>query len=685
MDNHPDIIYLQKELHKAKKSAGKRRHKDIGGHRKAGEPRVDHGRRDDLRTEAKEPDASTYGLDDESCNAGARMGNDVARGVRSEGSYLPGAYHVSPSGKDNNTGSQDSPFLTIAQCAAVMKAGDTCVVHQGTYRETVVLPRSGANGRPIRFLAAQDEGVVIDGTEPVTGPWTLHQGSVYKTKVDRLTSQVFVDGEMAIEARWPNISFAERWRQSSWAKTGKGSRYGKIVDANLASTQINWTGAIATLNVAHQFYSWTRRVKKHAKGSDVLVYEKNLPGITRYATATSPWEDDRYFVTGKLEALDSPGEWYLDRASKMLYLWSPDGKSPELHSVDIKVRDYGFTARNKHHIELRGFQFFGTTLANEGGDHWLVDGVHLRYPTFTRELTESEVPSRPVPTTLIKGSDNVFRNSSLSYASTGLEVIGSRNKVVSNRIWDIAWHGSLRYPALKVSGSNAETFNVIRHNSIHDSGTVLLHFSGQPHIVEYNHIFRGGRASKDVCLLQTHSPRVAGSIIRYNWVHDSTDICIRGDDQTRGLIVHHNVAWGCRRLGLVVKGDENKVFSNTILGKLLIPTRAEPKKPWRRRQWPLLPVQNANSEYFNNAAASLGWRGKRLPASSRISNNVTRKNLGILLVDVKRRQFSPKSGSALVDAGRTPAGCTMGAEGKAPDVGAYELGGVNWTPGATWK
>jgi hypothetical protein len=35
----------------------------------------------------------------------------------------------------------------------------------------------------------------------------------------------------------------------------KGSEHGKIVDAALAETNIDWTGAIAILNVTHQFYT----------------------------------------------------------------------------------------------------------------------------------------------------------------------------------------------------------------------------------------------------------------------------------------------------------------------------------------------------------------------------------------------------------------------------------------------
>ena len=38
--------------------------------------------------------------------------------------------------------------------------------------------------------------------------------------------------------------------------------------------------------------------------------------------------DDLFDAVGKLEALDAPGEWFLDAQTKTLYLWTLDGDSP---------------------------------------------------------------------------------------------------------------------------------------------------------------------------------------------------------------------------------------------------------------------------------------------------------------------------------------------------------------------
>jgi hypothetical protein len=56
-------------------------------------------------------------------------------------------YHVSKKGSDSNKGSIDSPFLTINKAAAVAQAGDTVVVHEGTYREWVKPQNRGLSNR----------------------------------------------------------------------------------------------------------------------------------------------------------------------------------------------------------------------------------------------------------------------------------------------------------------------------------------------------------------------------------------------------------------------------------------------------------------------------------------------------------------------------------------------------------
>ena len=245
-------------------------------------------------------------------------------------------YFVSVQGDDRNPGTKDAPFRHIQRVADIAQPGDVCFVREGVYRETVRPKNSGRRGDPIRYVAYPGEKVTINGSEVVEGEWSKYKGSIYKTRLDVECQQLFVDGEMMIEARWPNMTMDQLWERSSWAASDVGSVYGKMVDADLAETDVDWTGAIATLNIAHQFSTWTRKVTNHEKGSDSFEYPKDFGKLSGTIGHSSAFEDDFYYLTGKLGALDIATEWYYDAEEKMLYLWTPDGKSPEKHTSKLR-------------------------------------------------------------------------------------------------------------------------------------------------------------------------------------------------------------------------------------------------------------------------------------------------------------------------------------------------------------
>ncbi len=85
-------------------------------------------------------------------------------------------YHVAKNGNDKNTGTKDSPFLTISRAAKLADEGDTVIVHEGVYRECVSPERGARNelGR-ITYMAAEGEKAVIKGSEIVEN-WEMTDG-----------------------------------------------------------------------------------------------------------------------------------------------------------------------------------------------------------------------------------------------------------------------------------------------------------------------------------------------------------------------------------------------------------------------------------------------------------------------------------------------------------------------------
>lgn len=620
-------------------------------------------------------------------------------------------YHVAITGSDEAAGTAEAPFRSIGCAAKVMIAGDRCVVHEGAYRETVSLAVSGTKDQPIRFQAAAGEHVLLSGSEVLDVKWRPHRGGIHRAAVTGPVHQLFADGTMLVEARWPNLSLDDLWNRNRWAKASKGSRYGKMTDPALAESGIDWTGAVATLNVAHQFFTWSRTVKHHEKGENIFLYERDLSGITHYADKTRQWEDDRYYLSGKLEALDVPGEWFYDAVKEQLYLWPPAGSDPATLRIESKTRDFAFDGDGVQFVELAGFRLVGCTIRLKNANHCLISDCHVTYPNWARRIDDPEAVASDKTVTEISGNDNRVLRSSFGWGpTTGLRIVGRRNIVEECLFHDFCWDGSLRQPVIALSSREKAAKPdrcIVRRCTVYNGGNALINYRGFPgHIIEYSHFYNGGLCCKDVALVYTGQPSCAGSIVRYNWVHGcrtehrfktnggfiSGGLGIRGDDQTRQLTVHHNVVWDCGRDGIIVKGDHNRVCHNTVLdiGKkdvlgnyVNLHTMPEPVKAWRK-QHPLLKVQNEHSLIANNAARTITGdnKGKAYPFAENMRGNFT--GADPMLIDPANLDFRPRKGSPLIDTGKAVRELTGPTIGATPDIGAYEFGGENWRPGISW-
>jgi hypothetical protein len=581
-----------------------------------------------------------------------------------------------------------------------LEPGDTCVLREGVYRESAIVKASGTSDAPIRIIAQGD--VVIDGTDPISTPWTKH-GTFYRTPLPGPTvEQLFADGVPLTLARWPNADFSETWLRSKWATSAEGSRKDLMICDALAETGIDWTGALAVLNVGHQYKTWTRTVLAHESGSSEFTYELN-ERLGDGKDDGRTWQDDRFYLTDTIKALDAPGEWFHDAEEGYLYL-IPEGDTPPLpNSITVKRRDYGILGKNVAHVRLSGFRFHGCAVRFENATDATIEDCQIRFPSCTTVIGET-MPSGERATTPrvgVTGSDNTIRRVLVAYAcGIGISATGRNNRIEDCIVHDVNWTGTINFPGIQLlsdqkgkgSGSTVarcEVFNV---------GNIGILHRGPSNIVEWNHVHHTGLACRDIAAIHTGSPATRGSVVRYNWVHDSMGKAIRGDDQTRGLTVHHNLVWACDE-GIIVKGDDNLVYQNTILGTdghgvLIIPTSQEPEKWWTPH--PILPVQNLHSRFFNNYSEVIFFRNAPIPQNPGMSHNFVADSeenaFESTLVDVKSAALEsgefdprPRSDSLLVDAGVIIEGVTNEHVGTAPDVGAYESGQPVWRPGPTWS
>ena len=87
-------------------------------------------------------------------------------------------YHVAKTAgaSDDNAGTEQAPWLTIGRAVQDAQAGDTIVIHEGTYREWVAPVRSGTADAPIVFQGADREKVIITGAD-VVDTWEAVDGA----------------------------------------------------------------------------------------------------------------------------------------------------------------------------------------------------------------------------------------------------------------------------------------------------------------------------------------------------------------------------------------------------------------------------------------------------------------------------------------------------------------------------
>ena len=110
-------------------------------------------------------------------------------------------YHVAatqPAASDDNPGTVAKPWKTFAKAAATAQAGDTVLIHAGTYAESTAVKNAGTPEKPITFRAFADDEVVMDGADTIAGDkWQLapNAKNIYALAVDPDPGQVLVDGK----------------------------------------------------------------------------------------------------------------------------------------------------------------------------------------------------------------------------------------------------------------------------------------------------------------------------------------------------------------------------------------------------------------------------------------------------------------------------------------------------------
>lgn len=321
---------------------------------------------------------------------------------------------------------------------------------------------------------------------------------------------------------------------------------------------------------------------------------------TETASYYSIREGQRYYYYNVLEELDAPGEWYLDRASGILYFYPPGPIGDGTAQLSL-LGDPLVLLRGASHVALRKLTLEasrGTGVQIVGGADNTVAGCTLRRLAGFGVLIGEE---NDIPASTASGvREDIFING------------GVRNGVVSCDIYDTGIGGIVlaggdrrtltpagnyarnndisRYSRLKLTYSAAVQFNgvgnVAAHNYIHDAPHVGVLIYGNDHVTEYNRIYNVLTETGDAGAVYIGRDWTEmGNVIRYNFIHrihnDASElhIGIYLDDMASGVEMYGNVLHDIDLAVMIGGGRSNVLRDNLILNcnrSLQLDARSKP-------------------------------------------------------------------------------------------------------------
>ena len=467
-------------------------------------------------------------------------------------------------------------------------------VHGGTYRlsQTLLL---GPEDSGITIENAPGEQPIISGGRRIEG-WRTSDGPLLTAPAPGNFRQLFVAGRRAQRARTPNNGFYRIDGPSSQDKPFLLRFRGGDIKKEWADR-----GDVEVIGLL----LWAE-IRMPIVSVDEALHIARLAGSPRPSNRE---KDARYWIENTRDALDEPGEWYLDTKTATLYYWPVPGDdlsrdeaiAPELEQLvriegarDIVLRGLDFRhtewtlpaggyADSQAAIEARS-ALEATDVENVTIDHCMFSHMGGYAIWFGRGSTRNRVTGNEIYDMGGGGVKIGDTTQPPNEADQSFE-----NIVSDNDIHDLG----LVYPSAVGIWVGQSSRNTISHNHVHDlfytaisAGWTWGYGPNQckGNIIEFNHLHHVGKAMmSDLGAIYTLGVQ-PGTIIRNNLIHHVESFTYGGwgvylDEGSSEMLIENNVVYATKSGGFHQHyGRENMVRNNIFaLGReyQLMRTRAE--------------------------------------------------------------------------------------------------------------
>jgi hypothetical protein len=534
--------------------------------------------------------------------------------------------YVSPEGDDRHAGTKSQPLQTLEGAQKAVR--EVREAHPGktvtVYFEGGVYPLeravrltagdAGSEQAPIVYKAMEGETPVFSGGKALV-QWSRPDDAQIREQLSpSVRDKVYVsdlsaagitdfgdptdagqrpelvcNGRLQTLARWPNTGFVRAGvakgatvLQGTYISV-HGTKEGRFEYSD--ACQDRWAQEEDVRLGGYWYWDWKDDFQK----VDVWDAGQRIVQVREPYHLYGYKDSLRYFGLNLFCEIDRPGEWYLNRATGLLYWYPPEGVDPNRAEVSLTCfrEPFMLEMTDCAHVTFDGLTFCegrGSAVKVTGGTHNRLSGCRIE--RFGRDGVHIE-----------GGTQHSVLGCYLStFGHGGFRITGGDRKTLTpcNHSVEhtVVEHFSLFQrtyePAIYLEGCGAR----IAHNRFRHSSSSAMRLEGNDFIIEYNEVSHVVNESDDQGGIDVYyNPSYRGMVIRYNrW----SDIAggtrhgaagIRFDDMISGMYVFGNLFERCGAAdfgGVQIHGGKDNRIENNVFYDCPF---AVSFSPWSEERW----------------------------------------------------------------------------------------------------